>query len=207
MSSTGAYPRRPSRHIVRAWVIAGARTLLLSVLIIIALSPIATRKIDEAQAITAISILLVLWGVIFAIVLIWQLRRIRKAEYPLAAMIEALMVVFVLFLAIFAKIYYLVSMSQPEAFTEQLDYFTSYYFAMTVFSTVGFGDITPVQTLPRALAMLQMFLNLVMLGVTVRVIARAATQAKEPGSPSAPMDIVGAPTGLPADAIAESTPE
>jgi alkylation response protein AidB-like acyl-CoA dehydrogenase len=60
-----------------------------------------------------------------------------------------------------------------------MDFFAALYFALTVLSTVGFGDITPVGTVARGLTMVQMTLDLVLLGVAVRVITGAAQRARD----------------------------
>ncbi|MBM9466022.1 potassium channel family protein [Nakamurella leprariae] len=45
------------------------------------------------------------------------------------------------------------------------------YFSVTVFATVGFGDMTPESGAIRLLVSVQMLLNLVVLGVVFRVVA------------------------------------
>jgi voltage-gated potassium channel len=47
------------------------------------------------------------------------------------------------------------------------------YFAMTVFSTVGFGDIAPTSQVARILVTVQMALNLILLGLGVRLLTQA----------------------------------
>ncbi|MEK9736045.1 MAG: potassium channel family protein [Candidatus Nanopelagicales bacterium] len=61
------------------------------------------------------------------------------------------------------------SVAEPSAFSEPLDAFTAYYFAVTVLATVGFGDITPVITPARAIAMVQMVIDLALLATLVRL--------------------------------------
>ena len=47
------------------------------------------------------------------------------------------------------------------------------YFTVTVFSTVGFGDITAVSQPARLLVTSQMILDLVVLGLGIRVLVGA----------------------------------
>ena len=49
----------------------------------------------------------------------------------------------------------------------------SLYFTVTVFSTVGFGDITATSQATRVLAILHMLADLVLVGLIVRVLLRA----------------------------------
>ena len=52
-------------------------------------------------------------------------------------------------------------------------------FTVTVFATVGFGDITPTTQTTQLLVSLQMLLDLVVLGVVVKVIFGAARRGLE----------------------------
>lgn len=106
-----------------------------------------------------------------------QLKGVYRAKYPNLRASEALILVAVMFLAIFAVIYVLISEGNPESFTEPLDQFTAYYFALTVLATVGFGDITPVTTLARAVTMIQMTLDLAFIAIVVKVMGGAAKSA------------------------------
>ena len=65
-----------------------------------------------------------------------------------------------------------------KSFTEVMDTLNSYYYAMTVLSTVGFGDIAPVIPGAKIITMVQMVANFVLLGLLVRVLASAARKAK-----------------------------
>ena len=48
------------------------------------------------------------------------------------------------------------------------------YFTVTVFSTVGFGDITPATDPARVAVMAQMLCDLIFIAVVVRLILEAA---------------------------------
>ena len=84
----------------------------------------------------------------------------------------------VLFIAIFARAYRILDLGTVRAFTEPMDTLNSYYFAMTVLSTVGFGDIAPVIPGAKMITMVQMVANFILLGLLVRVLASAARKAK-----------------------------
>ena len=82
------------------------------------------------------------------------------------------------FLALFAVIYVSLSQHNPQAFSERLDPFAAYYFSLTVLATVGFGDITPVTVLARSVTMVQMAIDLALIGILVRIVSSAANRAK-----------------------------
>ncbi len=56
------------------------------------------------------------------------------------------------------------------------------YFAVTVFSTVGFGDITPKGDIPRAIVSVQMILDLVVIGAVVKLLTTAAKGGRDTAS-------------------------
>ena len=112
---------------------------------------------------------------------IWFFRRqvkgVYKAQYPTLRAIESLILVAAMFLAIFAMVYVMVSITDPSAFTESLDSFNGYYFSLTVLATVGFGDITPVTTTARSFTMVQMALDIAFIAVIIKVMSAAARRA------------------------------
>lgn len=104
-----------------------------------------------------------------------QVRKIKRSRFPQLAAIEALILIATMFLAVFAAIYVIQSTANPAAFSEPLDHFNAYYFALTILATVGFGDITPVTTAARATAMVQMAIDIAFIAVLVRIISQVAT--------------------------------
>ena len=84
---------------------------------------------------------LILELVVFGVVVGIQVPAIVKSKYPILRAIEALALTIPLFLLIFARIYLSNSLANPATFTVPLDHNTALYFTVTVFATVGFGDI------------------------------------------------------------------
>jgi hypothetical protein len=121
------------------------------------------------------SVIRLVAGIIaFVGVLVWQLHRIRNAEIPGLRAIEALGGTIPLFLVVFAATYLSLSHVNADHFSEPLSHTGALYLTITVFSTVGFGDITPERDLARLLMSAQMLLDLVFIGAVVRLIASAA---------------------------------
>lgn len=119
-----------------------------------------------------------IWLVLAALYVRYQIRKVRVSAFPLIRGIEALMVGSVIFVAVFTKAYYSLSVNNPGAFTEPLTYFDAYYFTVTVLATVGFGDIAPVTVPARAVTMVQMVLDLGLLAVGVRVLVTEVRRAR-----------------------------
>ena len=120
--------------------------------------------------------LLILELVVFAVIVMCEVLAIVKAGHPVLRALEAAAALIPLFLLIFARIYLANSQWNPEAFTQPLDSTTALYFTVTVFATVGFGDIVAQTNSMRLLVTIQMLLNLIVLGLVVRLLVSAARQ-------------------------------
>jgi hypothetical protein len=79
-----------------------------------------------------------------------------------------------LFLLIFSRIYLSNSLADPSVFTQPLDHTKALYFTVTVFATVGFGDIVAQTNTTRLLVTMQMLLNLTVLGLVIKLLTTAA---------------------------------
>ena len=90
--------------------------------------------------------------------------------------------VIALFLAAFSAIYLSMSHESAATFTETLDHAKALYFTITIFSTVGFGDITPRTDPARLVVSAQMLLDLVLIGAVVRLIFSAARSRIAPAA-------------------------
>lgn len=148
-----------------------ARCLALTVLVIAAyfLWPVEPQSLAVGEIARG-----VFAGVAFLAVLAWQLRRIVEADLPEVRAVETIIVIAVLFIALVASIYVGLSASDPGSFTQPIDKVTGLYFATTVLTTVGFGDISPVTSGARIAVTIQMVVDLVILAFLARVIFAAA---------------------------------
>lgn len=117
---------------------------------------------------------LVLDLAIFGAIVGVQVPLIARARYPMLRGMESLALTILLFLLIFARVYLSNSVADPAAFTQPLDKDTALYFTVTVFATVGFGDIVAAVNPMKLLVTVQMLLNLVVFGLVIRVLSSAA---------------------------------
>jgi hypothetical protein len=103
----------------------------------------------------------------------WHARSIARARYPRLRAIAALTSSVPLFLILYAAAYYLMSAGDPKSFSESLTRVDALYFTVTVFSTVGFGDIWPRSEPARILVMTQMFGDLLVIGLVAKIFTTA----------------------------------
>lgn len=121
----------------------------------------------------------------------WQLRAIVRSRDPGVRAVVALAFTVPLFILLFAASYFAMAQASPISFNQPLTRTDALYFTVTVFSTVGFGDITPVSQSARLVVTAQMILDLLVLGLAVRAfieavkLGRQTTPATEPGTPPA----------------------
>jgi ion channel len=115
----------------------------------------------------------------------WQARAITQSRYPRLKGIETLVTAFFLFIVLFATAYILMATSQPSAFTASMTRTDSLCYTMTIFSTVGFGDIAPRSEDARIATMVQMFGDLLLVGVAVHVILSAVQMGLNRHTPRA----------------------
>jgi len=90
-----------------------------------------------------------------------------------ACAVEALAAAIPLFLLAFAAAYLRMADADAGAFSEPLSRIDALYFTITVFSTVGFGDITPKTDLARVATMVQMLADLLVVGLVLHLIVGA----------------------------------
>ena len=110
---------------------------------------------------------------------VWQIRAILDSSRPTVRAIEAFSAWVPLYLLMFASGYYVLARDDLANFSSHvLTRTDSLYYTVTVFTTVGFGDITATSQTARLIVTLQMILNLVVLGLGVRLITGAVRVSK-----------------------------
>ncbi len=112
-------------------------------------------------------------------VVIFQLRSITNARYPIRRVIEGFSLAIPMLLCVFAGIYLLLSRSDAGAFSEQLTHVDALYTSMMTTTTVGFGDVAPVSESARIAVMVHMAASAVLLGVAARIAITAARRNLE----------------------------
>ena len=144
-----------------------------------------------------LAVLLVVGLVVLLVISAGQVREILKAKYPAVRAAEALATTVPLFLLLFASAYYVMERPSPGSFSHSLTRTDALYFTVTTFTTVGYGDITATSQSARLMVTVQMLLDLLALGLGVRVLLGAVQLARQgrpdPASPApaspAPADL------------------
>ena len=142
-----------------------SRSILVALLIVVAYYALPLDRPADAGLIILIVGLLALAGI-----LTWQIRMIVGSPFPRIRAAETLIVGIPLLLVVFASVYYLIGKAQVDSFSETMTKTDAMYFTVTVFSTVGFGDITAKSEVARTLVTLQMLFNLAVFGLVAKMI-------------------------------------
>jgi voltage-gated potassium channel len=116
---------------------------------------------------------------VFAVITVWQIGTIIGSPYPGMKAVEALGLLFPFYLLLFASTYFVMERTSAASFTEPLTRTDALYFSVTVFSTVGFGDIAPRSEAARIVLIVQMLGDLALLGAGVRILLGAVRRGKE----------------------------
>jgi voltage-gated potassium channel len=158
------------RHAWRLSILVALRSTLSVSALIAAYFLLPTRSADEGSDLPWLLLELCVFGVIVGS----QVPAIVKSKYPVMRAVETVAVLIPLYLLIFARIYLSSSLGDPSGFSQPLNDATALYFTVTVFASVGFGDIVAKTDSLRMLVTLQMVLNLVVFGLLIRLVASAA---------------------------------
>jgi hypothetical protein len=105
-------------------------------------------------------------------------RAILASDVPRLRAVQAVAVGLPLILLLFASTYLRMSRASPDSFSEALGRTDALYFTVTVFATVGFGDIVPKSEIARIITMIQMIMGLVVVGLVARVLLGAVQTAE-----------------------------
>jgi voltage-gated potassium channel len=109
----------------------------------------------------------------------FQVRSIIKATYPALRAVGALATSVPLFLLLFAGTYFVMGGISEGNFNQPLTRTDALYFTVTVFATVGFGDIVATTEGARVVVMGQMVAGIVIIGLGARIIVDAVKRGQQ----------------------------
>lgn len=157
--------RLPRQQVVRSVLrAAGSATVLVTLYYVLPL--------DRSSTWAAVAILSFGLAGLMAMVL-WQIRTIIHSAYPGMRAVEALATSLSLFLVLFAATYFVLANVSEGSLGQSLTRTDALYFTVTIFATVGFGDITPKSEVARLVVTGQMVTDLVIIGLGARIIVGA----------------------------------
>jgi voltage-gated potassium channel len=163
-------PRRRRRLVFRA----ALRGLLTATVLVVVYYLVPDQSLHGTTAVRVLIGLLVFAGVTG-----WQIRSITGARYPGLKAAEALGLVFPLYLLVFASTYYVMERASAANFSQPLTKTDALYFTVTVFSTVGFGDVVPKSEPARLVLIVQMLGDLALLAFGARLLLGAVQRGRQ----------------------------
>lgn len=167
-------------------VIAASVARIVIVMAVLVAAYLVVPVEPETSAVSAVTWAGLLALITVVVAFMHQARRINRSRYPLLAGAESLIILLAIFLIGFAFVYFVMSTSAPDAFSEPLNRTGAMYFAITVLSTVGFGDITPKADPARWLVSAQMLIDIGLIAGALRLIFGIARRAEERRRESGP---------------------
>jgi hypothetical protein len=153
----------------RRLVVTGALALATStgVLLVYFVAPVRNARHFDALR-------LALGLGVFAAALVHEVRAIVRSSQPILRAANAMALVIPIFVVVFAWTYLTMAKGSPHAFSQPLDRISALYFTVTVFATVGFGDIVPVSDAARLTVTVQMECDVLVIAAVIRLILEAA---------------------------------
>ncbi len=145
----------------------------VGLVVIYYLLPLDRTSIGVAVGILAFGLVALVGLVAF------QVRSILNAKYPALRAVGALATSVPLFLLLFAGTYFVMGGISEANFSEPLTRTDALYFTVTVFATVGFGDIVATTEGARVVVMGQMVAGIVTIGLGARVIVDAVKRGQQ----------------------------
>jgi Ion channel len=175
--STATPSGAPQQAQPQPWMIArGLLRALATTVALVALYYLL--PLDHSTRWLAITILVI--GLVALIGLIaFQVRTIIVSPFPGLRAVEALATSIPLFLLLFASTYVVMGAIAANSFNQPMTRTDALYFTVTVFATVGFGDITAKTETARLLVTGQMIVDLIILGIGARVILGAVQRGRQ----------------------------
>jgi voltage-gated potassium channel len=168
---------RAGRRVITLSLLRSA-SVVTALVLVYYLAPL-DRPLNTATAFRFVLGLLGL-GVVF----VWQVRGVLASQAPWLRAANIAAIGFPLLIVLFASNYIVISNNVPNAFTEPLSHTDGLYFTVTVFATVGFGDIAPRAEIARIIVMIQMVVGIIAVGVVAKILFGAARMSVERRGPA-----------------------
>ena len=165
-------PGRPSRRLATL-VILRLCVVTAAMFWVYATVPLGERP--EGRALVGLLVSLL----VLAVVVVWQVYAVMRSPFPRLRAVEAVTVSVPLLLLSFSVCYFVTGQTDPGSFNETLTRVDAFYFSVTVFATVGFGDIVATSTLSRVQVTAQMIADLVLIGLIAKVLVGAAQRRRQ----------------------------
>ena len=140
--------------------------------------------LDRSSTWSAVTILAIGVAALIALTA-FHVRRIVASRYPALRAVEALATSVPFALLLFASTYFMMENISANNFSESLTRTDALYFTVTVFTTVGFGDITPKTQGARLVVTGQMITDLLIIGLVVQVIVGTVKRERQRRSTNA----------------------
>ena len=171
----------PSAKRRRRTVLGALRSVATTIVLVVLYYVLPFDHVKNVPATLAVGL------AILTVATVLQLRVISRSAVPAVRAIEALATTLPLFLLLFASAYVIMADASPANFsTHPLSRTDGLYFTVTVFSTVGFGDITATSQSARLVVTVQMLLDLAALGLVVRAFVTAVQIARQAAQDTRP---------------------
>lgn len=156
-----------------AWTVL---RVVVSIAVLVALYYVLPLD-HSTMAVTVTMLLIGLAG--FVVLVAYQVRSIIRSRFPVLRAVEALATAVPFFLLLFAGTYVALADLAFASFGQHLTHTDGLYFTITVFSTVGFGDITAKTETARLVVIVQMLADLIIYGVAVKVFVAAVRRGQQ----------------------------
>ena len=161
------------RRRVVAW--AALRSLLVAAVLVVLYFVLPLDRAWDTDTFIRLLVGLLLCAVVLA----WGAKSIAVSRYPGARGAETLGLIIPFFLLLFASTYVEMERVSAANFTQTMTRTDALYFTVTVFSTVGFGDIAAKSEVARVVVTVQMLADLAVLGLGIRVLLGAVRRGRE----------------------------
>lgn len=175
MPHDSADPKHIRRRLTMQLLGAVAASGLLAALLIAlyALAPEPTEAWTPVQ----FAVFGTIAAVLFVAVMIAAISRLARSRRPLLAGLSFTVVLATILVLSYSWLYVSLSVSDAAYFTEPLTKASAAYFTVTVLSTVGFGDITPVGDTARMVVTSQMVVGFTVITLAIRAVATSTQTA------------------------------